>query len=104
MSSNIRIQRVCQHCSNEFTAKTTVTKFCSDNCAKRNYKVRKRTGQIQYSEIETAKIKTAPILEIQNKDFLSIDEAALLLGVSRWTVSRAAANNRLPSLRQGVAL
>ena len=30
MSSNIRISKVCQHCNRVFTAKTTVTKFCSD--------------------------------------------------------------------------
>lgn len=101
MSSNIRIQRVCQHCRKEFMAKTTVTKFCSADCSKRSYKQRKRGGQIQYSEIQTTQIKSAPMLEIQSKDFISITEASLLLGVSRWTVSRAVANKTIPSLRLG---
>ena len=35
MSSNIRIQRIYQHCEKEFTAKTTVTKNCSDDYGKR---------------------------------------------------------------------
>ena len=48
MSSNIRISKICQHCGQEFVAKTTVTKFCSDNCAKRNYKKRKREEKIQH--------------------------------------------------------
>ena len=40
MSSNIAIQRICQHCGKEFTARTTVTQYCSDDCAKRAYKAR----------------------------------------------------------------
>ncbi len=31
MSSNIKLQRICQHCGNEFTAKTTVTQYCGVN-------------------------------------------------------------------------
>ena len=46
MSSNIRVPKICQHCGTEFIAKTTVTKFCTDNCAKRAYKVRKRNEKI----------------------------------------------------------
>ena len=47
MSSNIRLQKTCQHCGNRFTAKTTVTQFCSDTCAKRAYKQRKRDAKIE---------------------------------------------------------
>ncbi|HEY4937191.1 MAG TPA: hypothetical protein VII44_11450, partial [Puia sp.] len=54
MSSNIRLKKVCQHCGNLFTAKTTVTKFCSDDCAKRNYKKRKREEGIQVSNEATS--------------------------------------------------
>ena len=32
MSSNINIKRVCKHCNTFFTAKTTITKYCSDLC------------------------------------------------------------------------
>ncbi|MFA6334291.1 MAG: CHC2 zinc finger domain-containing protein [Bacteroidales bacterium] len=30
MGSNIRVQRICQYCGKEFTARTTVTKYCGD--------------------------------------------------------------------------
>ena len=40
MSSNIQIQRVCEFCGNEFTARTTVTKLCSAKCRKANYKAK----------------------------------------------------------------
>jgi len=35
MSSNIRIQRIGQHCDKEITAQTTVIKYCSDDYTKR---------------------------------------------------------------------
>jgi excisionase family DNA binding protein len=88
MSSNIRVQRICQNCGKEFTAKTTVTKYCGDDCAKRAYKKRKKEEKIAQSNTETAVIKTLPILEIQEKEFLSLEEAATLLGVSRTTLYR----------------
>tara|TARA_A100000171_G_scaffold566_2_gene790 strand:- start:3448 stop:3807 length:360 start_codon:yes stop_codon:yes gene_type:complete len=88
MSSNIRVKRICQNCGREFTAKTTVTKYCGDDCAKRAYKKRKKEEKITQSNTETAVIKTLPILEIQEKEFLSLDEAAKLLGVSRTTLYR----------------
>ena len=39
MSSNIRITRACQYCGDSLTAKTIVTKFYGDNCAKKAYKL-----------------------------------------------------------------
>ena len=38
MSSNIFSQRICEECGNQFTTRTTVTRFCGDRCAKRAYK------------------------------------------------------------------
>lgn len=88
MSSNIYVQRICQHCGNEFTARTTVTKYCSDHCAKKAYKRRKKDEKIMQSDQETVAIKSKALLEIQEKDFLSLDDAARLLGVSRTTLYR----------------
>jgi hypothetical protein len=47
MSSNIRLQKTCQHCGNRFTAKISVIQFCSDICAKRAYTQRKRNEKIE---------------------------------------------------------
>lgn len=57
MSSNIRIQRICQCCGKEFTARTTTTKTCSDNCAKMLYKQKRRDAKIESSNSETQRIK-----------------------------------------------
>lgn len=49
MSSNIKIKKIYQHGGQEFIARTTVTKYCGDNCAKRAYKAKVREQKIQLS-------------------------------------------------------
>lgn len=101
MSSNIRIQRICQHCGTEFTAKTTVTKYCGDNCAKRAYKKRKKEEKIGQSNQETLAVKTAPIKTIQEQDFLNIQETCELLGISRMTLYRMIKDGRIKATKIG---
>ncbi len=91
MSSNIQIQRICMFCGNEFTARTTVTKCCSDTCAKKAYKAKIKAFKIDASDKQTVLIKNLPtqeLKEISSKDFLSINEACQLLSISRWTLWR----------------
>lgn len=88
MSSNIKVQRICQHCGKEFTARTTVTKYCGDTCAKKAYKARKRAEKVKQSNTETTQIKNRPIEQLKAKEFLSINEVCQLIGVSRRTVYR----------------
>lgn len=35
MSSNIQVQRICEHCCKGFTARTTVTRHCGDAFSKK---------------------------------------------------------------------
>lgn len=82
MSSNIKIQRICQYCGNEFTARTTTTQYCGDPCSKRAYKARIRAAKIESSNRETQLIKTKPIEELKAKEFLTVREVARLLNCS----------------------
>ena len=82
MSSNIQVQRVCQYCGNDFTARTTVTQFCSDTCSKRAWKEKRRAEKIEASNKETQRIKTQPIEELKAKEFLTVREVARLLNCS----------------------
>lgn len=82
MSSNIEVQRICQHCNKEFTARTTVTKYCSDQCAKRAYKARIKLKKIEESNKEMLNIKTKPIDVLKAKEFLTVREVATLLNCS----------------------
>ena len=101
MSSNIKITRICQFCGAEFIARTTVTKYCSHPCASKAYKQRTRNRNIEKSVAETVQLISVKKTEIQAKDFLTISEASELLNVSRWTISRAIAANRLKAVRMG---
>lgn len=99
MSSNIQVLKICDYCKKEFIAKKTTTKTCSDDCAKRFYKLKQKNSKIAQVEIETAvKRKHKAIISedavkaIQAKEFLTLKEAALLLNVSpltlrRWTLA-----------------
>lgn len=88
MASNIQVQRICQFCNKEFTARTTVTRYCSDNCSKRGYKARKRAEKIEKSQNETKTIKAKPISDIKEKEFLTVSDVATLLNFSQRTVYR----------------
>ncbi|MBX2952284.1 MAG: helix-turn-helix domain-containing protein [Leadbetterella sp.] len=88
MSSNIQVQRICQHCHTEFTARTTVTRYCSDKCSKRAYKERIKTGKIERSNTETKAIKHGAIESIKQREYLNVRDAAILIGCSVRTVYR----------------
>ena len=101
MSSEIRVQRICEHCGQQFEAKTTVTRFCSDYCAKRAYKLLKRKERIEASEAETRQTIRQPLAEIQAREFLSVEDVCDLFGVSRSTVWRICRAKRVKSAKIG---
>lgn len=86
MSSNIKVQRICEYCSKEFTARTTVTKYCSDQCSKRAYKARKRAEMVERANTETKRIKSLPIEDLKAKEFLTVTQVSILIGCSRQNV------------------
>lgn len=88
MSSNIKVQRICKHCGKEFTAKTTVTKYCGDVCAKRDYKARLRNVKVEVSNEETFRLKTKPVEDLNAKAFLTVRDVAVLINCSLRTTYR----------------
>lgn len=82
MSSNIRVQRICQHCGSEFTARTTTTLYCTHRCNSAAYKAKQRAGRVEQSNNETQRIKNQPIEELKAKEFLTVREVARLLNCS----------------------
>ncbi len=82
MSSKIEVQRICQHCGKDFTARTTVTRFCSHKCASAAHKQKVRAGKVEQSNKQTQQIKTQPIEELKAKEFLTVREVARLLNCS----------------------
>jgi excisionase family DNA binding protein len=103
----MQIIKICEFCKQEFIARTTVTQCCSDACAKRFYKLKKRNEAIRQAKIETA-VKQKPeayitedqVKVIQAKEWLSLKEAALLLNVTpltlrRWTLAGKVKSEKL---------
>jgi excisionase family DNA binding protein len=86
MSSNIQVQRICQHCGKEFTARTTVTQYCGNVCSKRAYKARVRLGKVEQCNKETRLIKNQPMEELKAKEFLTVSDVSKLIGCSRQNV------------------
>ena len=95
MSSNIEIERICQHCNKDFIAKTTVTRYCSDDCAKRAYKVRKRDEKISIAKSETESIRRKPIEDLKYREFLTVIQASKLLGCSKQNVYKLINSGKL---------
>lgn len=104
MSSNIQVQRICQFCGKEFTARTTTTKCCSDYCAKRFYKARLKAAKIEVSNNETHQIKTKPIEELKAKEFLTVHDVSKIVGCSLRTIYRLIDNGTLKAFNFGERL
>jgi excisionase family DNA binding protein len=101
MSSNIQVQRICQHCGIEFTARTTVTQYCSDPCSKRAYKARVRAGKVEKSNKQTQQIRNQPIEILKAKEFLKVSEVAALLNCSIRTVYYYIDNGTIKAINLG---
>src|SRR5665647_331842 len=101
MSSNIQVQRICQFCGKEFTARKTTSKCCSDDCSKRAYKARLRAAKVEVSNKETQRIKTQPIEDIKAKEFLTVRNVATLLNCSIRSVYYYIENGNIKAVNLG---
>lgn len=82
MSSNIRVNRICEYCNKDYVARKTTSKTCSEHCAKMNYKRKKRAEKIEVSDRETLAIKAKPTEELKAKEFLTVKDLSVLLNCS----------------------
>ena len=99
MSSNLEIKKVCQFCGNVFTAKTTVTKYCSHDCNRKDYKRKLKAERVQIVNKETSAKIAQPIEQVQAKEILSVKEVSILLGCSVRTIYRLIENGTLKSVK-----
>lgn len=90
MSSNIRIEKQCEYCGVSFIAKMTTTRYCSHICNSRHYKANKRAEKIRAAEVQYKQrdnnLKGASQQELDQKPYLSMKEASVLLGVHERTI------------------
>ena len=104
----MKILKTCEYCKQEFIAKKTTTKTCSHKFGQRIYKQNLRNTKIEQAELKE-EIKRKPkslITEeemkvIQVKEFLTLNEAALLLNVSPLTLRRWVFAEKIYSAKVG---
>lgn len=116
MSSNMRIQKVCEECGQEFIAKTTVTRCCSDRCAKLLYKRRKRSQLLQeaaeihrqqtiqavkYQQSKRIMKHDATGTNLDERRLLNTMQMAVVLGIGKRTLQRLLLDKDLPRLTIG---
>lgn len=101
MSSNILVQRICKNCNLEFTAKTRVTKYCSNNCAKNAWRKRKQAEKVKLSNRRTRKKLAIEKIATKDKEFLSVNEVALLLNCTNRTIYNLINTKKLEATNLG---
>lgn len=101
MSSKITVIRKCMECGNHFTAKTTVTRFCSNKCNKRNYKKRKRDEKVLMNDKSYIDSVKADYKLLEAKPFLKTAELSKILNVSRSTIYNLINNGTIPIIKVG---
>jgi excisionase family DNA binding protein len=95
MSSNITIQRICIQCNQEFTAKTTVTKYCSIKCASKYNKQKIKNAKIKVSNKETQSVKSYSLDKLKDREFLTVTQASKIIGCSRQNIYKMIKSNKL---------
>ena len=95
-ASKVKIKKVCEWCGQEFIAWKVSTRFCSKQCNSHAYKdaIRKRV-LLQTEQDTMEKADKISASKNGNKDYMSIAEAASLLGVTRMTVYNLIYSNAL---------
>ena len=99
MSSNIKVQRICQFCHSEFIARTTVTKYCSHKCGSRAAKARVRLGKIETSNNEMVNMVIRETVDLTKQVYLTVKQAAKMLSCSTKAIYNMIDSGRLVAAR-----
>lgn len=100
MKAKNGIKKVCEYCNNQFEASKSTTRYCSHKCNSKALKDAKRKEVIQLTEKLTKQKEVEKLTkDISNQEYLSISDAAVLMGVSRWTIYRYVVDGKIASKR-----
>lgn len=95
MSSNFTVNRICEQCGNVFSAKTTVTRFCSKVCNSKNGKLRTRNLKIAPVDKIIRKVLDEQTKNVNSVEFMTVKNAAKLLGASDKMIYRLISSGKL---------
>jgi excisionase family DNA binding protein len=100
-ASKYPYSKICVFCQEVFLARKSTTLYCSHKCGARGYKENKRQEKLLQDKTLLKSQLTAPVVMLQAREVLSINEVSLLLGVSRWTVMRIYKTNKIRTFSIG---
>lgn len=95
-TSKFRVLRTCEFCGKEFYAQKVSTRYCSKRCNELAYKKRRRERQISEAE---ARVLQKPIEEVGSKEFLSLQDASVLFGITKRSVYNLIYNGVLQAFK-----
>ncbi len=101
MSSNILVQRICINCNKEFTAKTTVTNYCSKNCNKNAWRKRRQAEKVKVENRKTKNKLATENVPSKDKEFLTVNDVAILLNCTKRTVYNLIKTEKLKATNLG---
>lgn len=86
-ASKEKVLRVCEYCGKSFYALKSTTRYCSKQCNSYAYKAARRKEKIKVAEtMSQRKASEKSMSEILAKEYLTIREVAILLGLSKQTI------------------
>lgn len=94
MSTNIHILKVCEYCEQEFEARTTVTKYCSQKCRVKAYKKRDKKS---LPKVSSKPFRNQNSTAYSPFNYITIKEASVLIGCSANTIYDMLKKDRLSS-------
>lgn len=104
-ASKIRIKKICEYCGQEFYALKTSTRFCSKSCNDRAYKMRQRVNTVKKAESENLTVSQEHTFSVINqKEYLSIKEVGILLGITSRAVYNYIYSGQLKAIKLSTRL
>lgn len=86
-ASKERILKICEYCGKSFYALKSTTRYCSKQCNSYAYKAARREEKVKMAEtMSHRKASEKSMSEILVKEYLTIQEVAILSGLSRQTI------------------
>jgi len=80
--AKFQITRKCEVCGAPFLAKTVESKYCSPNCSKKAWKIKKKEEQKRI--LMDKVVESIP----DTRDYISVAEAVAMFGICRDTIYR----------------
>lgn len=100
MKAKEPIKKICEFCGREFEAYTQTARYCSHQCNCKAYREIKRKEVISLSASMASKTKRERAkVDLSGREYLSISEAASLLGWCKQTVYNYCHKGIIPAKR-----